>query len=113
MPDRHTQLTLGSLLANHYTGTELLRHSAPRESSPNRPRNQMPKDQIFIGITVAVLCAAGLCKDRWFLTRTKKGKRLIGWFGEEKAIWVLRGLFGLGMLFGLLMAMNVIRPVNW
>ena len=73
----------------------------------------MPKEQIFIGITVAVLCAAGLCKERWFLTRTKKGKRLIGWFGEEKAIWVLRGLFGLGMLFGLLLAMNVIRPVRW
>lgn len=73
----------------------------------------MPKEQIFIGLTVAVLCAVGIYKDRWFLTQTKKGKRLIGWFGEEKAIWVLRGVYGLGMLFGLLMALNVIRPVNW
>ena len=73
----------------------------------------MPREQIFIGITVAVLFAAGLCKDRWFLTHTKKGKRLVGWFGEDNAIWVLRGLFGLGVLFGLLLAMNVIRPVRW
>ena len=73
----------------------------------------MSKEQIFIGVTVAVLCVAGLCKDRWFLAHTKKGKRLIRWLGEEKAIWLLRGLFGLGILFGLLLATDIISPVKW
>ena len=73
----------------------------------------MPKEQIFIGVTIALLCGIGLVKERWFLTHTKKGERLVRWFGEKKATWVLRGLFGLGILVGILIAMNIIRPVMW
>lgn len=73
----------------------------------------MPNEQILMGFAVAALCAAGLWKDRWFLANTKKGRRLAAWLGETKALWVLRGLFGVGILFGLLLAGDVIRPVHW
>ncbi len=73
----------------------------------------MPKEQILIGAVIAVLCGIGLCKDRWFLTNTKKGRQLIDRFGQRHAIWVLRLLFGAGAVFGILFASGVIRPVQW
>ncbi len=72
-----------------------------------------PKDQIFIGAATAGLCLIGLAKSRWVLDNTKKGARLIGWFGAKRAIWVLRGLFLLGAAFGILLAANVIKPLQW
>ncbi len=78
-----------------------------------RVGRQMPKEQILIGSTVAVLCLAGLWKEQWFIANTKKGRQLVGRFGETNAFWVLRVLFGLGMLFGTLLAVGVIRPVQW
>lgn len=73
----------------------------------------MPGEQIIIGTTVTVLCALGWLMDEWFLDRTKKGKRLVGWFGRDKAVWVLRIFFAAGILFGTLLAADVIRPVRW
>ena len=73
----------------------------------------MPLEQIFIGSVSAALCLAGIWHDRWLLTETKKGKRLVAWFGEHRALWVLRGLLAAGLLFGVLLATNVIRPIRW
>lgn len=73
----------------------------------------MLKEQMVVGGLVVVLCVTGLLKDRWFLANTKKGRKLVGWFGESKALWVLRGLFVGGAVLGLLLATNVIRPVQW
>ena len=61
----------------------------------------------------AVLCGVGLVYSRWFLENTRKGERLVHWFGADKAVWVARGLFGLGLVFGLLLAGNFIRPIQW
>ena len=73
----------------------------------------MPTEQILIGVLFALLCLAGLWKDRWFLENTTKGERLADKLGAARALWVLRILFLLGLLFGALLATNVIRPVQW
>lgn len=72
-----------------------------------------PKEQIFIGIVTAGLCVFGLAKSAWILENTSKGARLSRWFGPGRAIWVLRGLLILGAVFGLLLAANVIKPIQW
>jgi len=73
----------------------------------------MPKEQIAIGAIVAVLCLAGAWKERWLLEHSKYGHRLIGWFGPQRAPWVLRCLLCGGIVFGVLLATNVIHPVRW
>jgi hypothetical protein len=72
-----------------------------------------PKEQIFIGVATALLCVIGLVKSRWILENTRKGARLGRWFGPRRAIWVLRGLLGLGVIFGGLLAVNVVKPLQW
>ncbi len=72
-----------------------------------------PTEQIFIGAVTAVLCLMGIAKSRWVLDNTQKGTRLASWFGPSKAIWVLRGLFGLGAVFGILLAANLLKPIQW
>ncbi len=73
----------------------------------------MPTEQIFIGATVALLCLFGLVKDRWLLEHTRKGKWLIQKCGEQTGLTILRCLLGGGALVGILLACNVIRPVQW
>jgi hypothetical protein len=70
-------------------------------------------EQVLIGATVALLCSLGLWHDRWLLTRTRKGQRLIRWFGERRGLWVLRSLLVSAALFGVLLATDVIRPARW
>jgi hypothetical protein len=73
----------------------------------------MPKDQILIGAVTAALCAVGLLRGPWLLENTRKGQRLVRWFGGRRALWLLRGLLVLGIAFGVLLAVDVIRPVQW
>ena len=73
----------------------------------------MSGDQILMGTVVAVLCGLGLWKDRWFLEHTEKGQRMVRWFGPRRALLILQLLLGAGAMFGILLATNVIRPVQW
>lgn len=73
----------------------------------------MRPDQIFIGSAVAVLCLAGFFKTGWLIEQTRKGQRLADWFGEQRAPWVIRGLFVCGIVFGTLLATGVVNPVQW
>ncbi|QDU38272.1 hypothetical protein Mal4_25990 [Maioricimonas rarisocia] len=73
----------------------------------------MPYDQIFIGGATAILCLVGLWNEAWILAHTTKGRRLIGWFGEQRGLWVLRVVLSLGFLFGALLASGIINPVRW
>jgi len=73
----------------------------------------MPLEQIFIGSATAVLCLAGLRNNAWLLEHTRKGRRLVDCFGTVKAVWILRGLFIAGAIFGALLATGVINPVHW
>jgi hypothetical protein len=78
-----------------------------------RKQIEVVDERIFMGTAVALLCAAGLWHDRWFLEHTGKGQRLVGWLGEAKALWTLRGLFTVGALFGCLLAIGIIKPIQW
>jgi len=73
----------------------------------------MTNERILIGTVSAALCLVGLWHHRWLLSETAKGRRLMAWFGEGRALWVLRVLLALGMVFGVLLALGVIRPVEW
>ena len=73
----------------------------------------MTNERILIGTVTAALCLLGLWRHRWLLYETPKGQRLIGWFGEERALWVLRVLLVCGTVFGCLLALQVIRPIEW
>jgi len=73
----------------------------------------MSSEQILMGTAVAVLCGLGLWKGRWFLENTAKGRRMVRWFGPRRALWVLQLLLGMGALFGILLAADLIRPMQW
>ncbi len=70
-------------------------------------------DQVFMGTAVACGCLLGLWYQRWFLTETPKGQRLVRRFGEEGGAWVFRGLLLVGLLLGVLLAVGVIHPIKW
>ena len=74
---------------------------------------RMQKEQLLMGAVIALLCVAGLVNTRWFLMHTNKGRWLVRRCGETGALWVLRGVFGTGTVFGILLACNVIRPLHW
>lgn len=73
----------------------------------------MTNERILIGAVTAALCLLGLWHHRWLLHETAKGKRLISWFGDERALWVIRALLTFGFAFGCLLALGVIRPLEW
>lgn len=73
----------------------------------------VPVDQMVMGIGAMIACAAGLWNDRWFLNETAKGRALAGRFGKGRGLWVLRVLFGCGIVFGGLLAAGVINPIQW
>lgn len=73
----------------------------------------MTNERILIGTVTAALCVIGLWHHHWLLYETSKGQRLIAWFGDVRALWVLRALLTLGIVFGCLLALGVLRPIEW
>lgn len=73
----------------------------------------MPAEQVFIGLTTSGLCAVGIAQEQWFLRETRKGRWLVAMCGPHSAVWVLRGLFAAGVLFGLALASGMVNPVRW
>jgi hypothetical protein len=69
--------------------------------------------QTAMGAMVALLCLYGLWRRQWFYENTKKGRRLARWFGEPGGLRVLVGLLVGGIVFGVLLASDVIRPMQW
>jgi hypothetical protein len=88
------------------------RHSLPYAKRGCYP-HEMDTSQILMGGLVALLCLYGLWRHRWFFENTRKGRRLAQWFGETGGLRVLVGLLLVGMVFGLLLATDVIRPIHW
>ncbi len=68
---------------------------------------------MFIGLATSVLCGIGLYREFWFLTETRKGRWLVERCGLSPALWILRGLFALGVIFGLSLALGIINPIRW
>ncbi len=73
----------------------------------------MSKEQAFMGAAVAILCLGGTWKAKWLLAHTKKGQRLVHRLGEQRALRFLRLLLVIGATFGILLAVDVIRPIQW
>lgn len=69
--------------------------------------------QILIGAIIVAGCLLGLRHDRAILDQTGYGRWITWLFGVEKGLWFLRGLIVLLALFGVLLALNVVRPVRW
>lgn len=66
-----------------------------------------------MGVAIVAACLLLLFKERWFLAETAKGRRLVQWFGELQALWVLRGLLLIIAVLGSLLAAGIIRPIRW
>lgn len=73
----------------------------------------MIDERILIGVLIVLLCLTGLWFEHWLLMQTKKGQRLVRWFGPGRALWILRTLLVAGVVFGILLASGIIRPVQW
>lgn len=80
---------------------------------PDRYNRCMPPEQVFIGGATAALCLAGIWKGPWLLEHTRKGQRLVNWFGPDRAPWVLRFAMISGAIFGILLAIGIINPIRW
>ena len=68
---------------------------------------------MMMGCTLALLSTLGLLKASWLLTETRKGTWLCKKYGDERAGWILRILLTIGVVFGGLLATNIIRPMQW
>ena len=73
----------------------------------------MIHQDVLVGSMIVALCLLLAFNERTFLERTVKGQRLVRWLGRTRAAWVLRGLAAAGMIFGLLLANGVVRPIKW
>ena len=73
----------------------------------------MIRQDIAVGSIIVLLGATVVFKERVFLEKTKKGQRLVAWFGADRARWVLRGITMAVMFFGALLTGGVIKPVQW
>ena len=69
--------------------------------------------QLFMGIAIATLCLVAVANERGLLTNTRKGQRIVEQFGERRARWIVRAVFGVGALFGGALAKGLINPVHW
>ncbi len=73
----------------------------------------MKYEQVIVGGITAFLCLLGLINEHWFLTQTRKGQKLLAKLGEQRAKSVLRGFLIAGIVFGTLLATDIIHPVRW
>jgi hypothetical protein len=73
----------------------------------------MISTQTAMGAMVVGLCLLGLWQEHVLLKRSLYGRRLVNRFGEVGGRRALRGILVVGIVFGILLAANVIRPIQW
>lgn len=73
----------------------------------------MIPQHVIVGGLTCLLCALLAAQSKWFLANTRKGAFLVRQFGDQGAPWVLRGLALTGIVVGVLLALEVIRPIRW
>ena len=66
-----------------------------------------------MGVIIIGLGFMGLHKADSILERTQKGRRLVQLVGATNAPLVWRGLMVSIIIFGLLLACGIIRPIQW
>lgn len=75
--------------------------------------SKMPVDQIIIGMITAGTCGIGLLRRDWLLTQTLKGRHLVERCGQAKATRIVTVVLAVGVLAGVLLACNILRPMRW
>jgi len=73
----------------------------------------MPNDQLLMGVAVALMSVIAVWKADWLLQNTRKGQRLLQRFGERNARRTVIALFLATALLGVLLATDLIRPLQW
>lgn len=66
-----------------------------------------------MGVGIAALSVTGLVRHRWLLANTHKGQVLVSRYGESVARYVVWLLCLLGLTFGSLLAIGIVRPISW
>lgn len=75
--------------------------------------NEM-RTQILIGLLILIGSLLGIRHDLWILRESRYGRVCVWMFGSESGgLKGLRVALGLLALFGLLLALNVVRPIHW
>ncbi|HUE13259.1 MAG TPA: hypothetical protein VMR25_03740 [Planctomycetaceae bacterium] len=69
--------------------------------------------QTAIGAAVVGLCLFGMWQYRWLLENSRYGRRLVNVFGEIGGRRALFVLLAAGIVFGILLAADIIRPIQW
>jgi hypothetical protein len=69
--------------------------------------------QTAMGLAVVALCFFGLLHNRWLLENSRYGRRLVTKFGQTGGRRALLGLLMGGVVFGILLAADAIRPIQW
>lgn len=78
-----------------------------------RDMESMLNEQLVMGTLIALLSLFGLTQERWLLTKTAKGRTLMHLCGENRGPWVFRAMLVACATFGTLLALDIIRPLQW
>ena len=77
-----------------------------------RAELMVPGDQIFIGSVFAVVCLIVVWQARWMREHSKIGRALASRLGATGGLWALRGIFAVLAILGILLATNVLQPLQ-
>jgi hypothetical protein len=66
-----------------------------------------------MGSLIVFVSLFGLWHAHWLLDNSRYGRRLARWFGAVGGMRVLRGFLITFVVFGILLAADVIRPIHW
>lgn len=66
-----------------------------------------------MGTAIALLCVAAIPYGGRFLADTTKGRRLVRWLGEARAVIVWRSCLTIGIAFGCALALGIVNPLTW
>jgi hypothetical protein len=69
--------------------------------------------QTAMGVLIVGMCLVGIWHNGWLLENSRYGRRLAIWFGPIGGRRALTGLLIAGIVFGILLATDVIRPIHW
>lgn len=73
----------------------------------------MPKHQILMGVSIALLSSVAIWQTGWLLEHTSKGQWFARRYGELRARGIIRTFFFVTAVLGVLLALDVIRPMQW
>ncbi len=73
----------------------------------------MIRTQTAMGALIVGVCLFGLWHIAWLLENSRYGRRLVIWFGDIGGRRAMTVLLVAGAIFGVLLAADVIRPIQW